>query len=189
MDSRHQTHLLALSKLLNLLLLVGFIVMTLVSLVLGLSLARVSTEKSRTLVPPRVSQAFTISDTAVDAPYLRLMGEYFLTLKLNVTPANVSRQYGLLLDYVPARDWSTIQPVLLEDAEHVKQYNTTSRFDALPGQTDVSVETLQFKQSGRLIKTVGDRTLPSELVTYIVQMGYDDGVIELIGIKKQGVDE
>lgn len=189
MDNKHQSHLLALSKLLNLLLVFGFLAMTVVSVVLGLSLAKASSEKSRTLVPPTLSQAFTVSDTAVDAPYLHLMGEYFLKLKLNVTPTNVTRQYGLLLDYVPAENWASIQPVLIEDAEHIKKYNTTSRFDALPGKTHVSLQTMQFRQSGHLIKTVGDRTLPAELTTYVVQMAYRDGIIELIGIKQQGAEQ
>lgn len=189
MDNQHQGNLLALSKLLNFLLVFGLAASMLVNVALGLSLAKTSSEKSRTLVPPTISQAFTISDTAIDAPYLHLMGEYFLKLKLNVTPANVVRQYGLLLDYVPAENWSVIQPTLIQDAEHIKQYNTTSRFDALPGRTEISIENRQFKQTGHLIKTVGDRTLPSELVTYIVQMNYSDGAIELIGIKKQGAQE
>lgn len=117
------------------------------------------------------------------------MGEYFLKLKLNVTPANVARQYGLLLEYVPAEKWPAIQPVLVKDAEHLKKYNTTSRFDALPGRTEISIENMQFKQTGHLIKTVGNRTLPAELTSYLVQMDYRNGVIELIGIKKQGAQE
>ncbi|ELY5141993.1 type IV conjugative transfer system protein TraE [Vibrio vulnificus] len=189
MDNQHQGNLLALSKLLNFLLVFGFAASMLVNVALGLSLAKTSSEKSRTLVPPTISQAFTISDTAIDAPYLQLMGEFFLKLKLNVTPANVTRQYGLLLEYVPAKNWSAIQPVLIQDAEHLKKYNTTSRFDALPGRTEISIENKQFKQTGHLTKTVGDRTLPPELVTYTVQMDYSNGVIELIGIKKQGAKE
>ncbi|KOO12783.1 conjugal transfer protein TraE [Vibrio xuii] len=189
MDNEHQGNLLALSKLLNFLAVFGFLASMIVNVVLGLSLAKTSSEKSRTLVPPTISQAFTISDTAVDAPYLHLMGEFFLNLKFNVTPANVGRQYGLLLEYVPPENWSTIQPVLIKDAEHIKKYNTTSRFDVLPGRTEISIENMQFKQTGHLIKTVGDRTLPAELVTYVVQMDYSNGVIELIGIKKQGAKE
>jgi len=189
MDNQHQSNLLALSKLLNFLLVFGFGASMIVNVALGLSLAKTSSEKSRTLVPPTISQAFTISDTAVDAPYLHLMGEYFLKLKLNVTPANVVRQYGLLLEYVPAEQWPAIQPVLIKDAEHLKKYNTTSRFDALPGRTEISIENMQFKQTGHLIKTVGNRTLPAELTSYLVQMDYRNGVIELIGIKKQGAQE
>lgn len=77
MDNQHQGNLLALSKLLNFLLVFGFAASMLVNVALGLSLAKTSSEKSRTLVPPTISQAFTISDTAIDAPYLQLMGEFF----------------------------------------------------------------------------------------------------------------
>jgi conjugal transfer pilus assembly protein TraE len=47
------------------------------------------------------------------------------------------------------------------------------------------VERLQVKQRGHITKSVGDRTLPTEAIIYLVQMGYDNGVIELIGITKE----
>lgn len=186
MDSKHQDNLLALSQLLNRFLTIGFFAMTLLSVALGGALAYVAGTQSRTLVPPSISQAFSISNTAVDAPYLQLMGEFFLKLKLNVTPANVTRQYGLLLNYVPEDNWSQVQPALIADAQRIQKNNASSRFDALPGKTHISLDAMQFKQTGTLVKTVGDRTLPEETVTYVVQMRYDRGFIELIGIKQEG---
>ncbi|ENM5751823.1 type IV conjugative transfer system protein TraE [Vibrio mimicus] len=186
MDHTFRDNLLALSKLLNFFLAVGFLAMTLLSLILGGTLAYTASQKSRTLVPPVISKAFTLSDVAVDAPYLQMMGEFFLKLKLNVTPANVTRQYSLLLDYIPAEEWSAVQPALVKDAERVKQENITSRFDALPNQSHVSLDSMLFRQTGMLTKTVGERALPAEEVTYIVQMRYDEGLLELVGIKKEG---
>ncbi len=182
-------NLLALSKLLNFFLAIGFLAMTLLSVILGVALAYTASEKSRTLVPPVISKAFTVSDSSVDAPYLQMMGEYFLKLKLNVTPANVTRQYGRLLDYIPTEYWASVQPTLVKDAERVKKENVASRFDVIPNQTQVSLDTMQLKQTGTLVKTVGDRTLPGEDVTYVVQMQYDNGVLALVGIKKQGNTE
>ncbi|EJX5614650.1 type IV conjugative transfer system protein TraE [Vibrio parahaemolyticus] len=185
MELNYEKHLLSLSKLLNLLLLFGFIAMTLVSVALGFTLYSVVNKQERTLVPPSISQAFTISSTAVDAPYLQMMGDYFLFLKLNVTPKNVARQYGRLLDYVPSEDWSSVQPVLISDAEHIQKNNISSRFDPIPDGTQISLDLLQIKQTGRLLKSVGDRDLPPEDVTYVVQMAYENGVIELRGITKE----
>lgn len=51
MDNQHQINLLALSKLLNFLLVLGFGASMVVNVALGLSLAKTSSEKSRTLVP------------------------------------------------------------------------------------------------------------------------------------------
>ncbi|AYV25002.1 MULTISPECIES: type IV conjugative transfer system protein TraE [Vibrio] len=186
MEHTFKDNLLSLSKLLNFFLALGFLAMTVLSLILGISLAYTSSEKSRTLIPPVISKAFTVSDGAVDAPYLQMMGEYFLKLKLNVTPATVTRQYGLLLDYIPTENWSTVQPTLVKDAERVQKDNISSRFDARPNHTHISLESMQFKQTGTLTKTVGERTLPPEEVTYIVQMAYRDGLLTLIGIKKEG---
>ncbi len=182
MDSMYEKDRLELSKLLNLLLLCGFLGMTVLSLVLGIGLAYVSKEKSRTLVPPSISQAFTVSDGHIDNAYLSMMGDYFLYLKLNVTPANVTRQFGRLLDYVPPQNYPIYQPVLIEEAQLIKESNISSRFD--PIKTEVSLDDLQIKITGNLTKSVGDRFLPTEEATYAIQMGYDYGVIELLGIKR-----
>ncbi|MFA0280029.1 TraE/TraK family type IV conjugative transfer system protein, partial [Vibrio sp. 10N.222.55.F8] len=84
-------------------------------------------KESRTLVPPTLSQAFSVSNGDVDESYLMLMGSYFLHLKYDITPASVSRQYGLLLDYVPAKSWSAVQPTLLSDAQQITTSNISSR--------------------------------------------------------------
>ncbi|MGY5652135.1 type IV conjugative transfer system protein TraE [Vibrio cincinnatiensis] len=186
MELSIEKNLIALSKLLNVLLLIGFIAMTLVSVVLALTLNRTLNHQERTLIPPEVSQAFTVTSSRVDAPYLQMMGEYFLFLKLNVTPANVSRQYGRLLDYVPPEKWPEVQPLLITDATQIQKSNISSRFDPLPSRTQISLDSLQMRQTGNLIKSVGNRVLPSEEVTYIVQMAYKNGILELHSIMKEG---
>lgn len=80
--------------------------------------------KSRTVVPPTISAAFTVSDTSIDEPYLQQMAEYFAFLKLNVTPASVDHQYKQLATYIDEADWHQMQPLLVEDAAMIK--NKTS---------------------------------------------------------------
>ncbi|BCL73847.1 hypothetical protein TUMSATVNIG1_58320 (plasmid) [Vibrio nigripulchritudo] len=175
------------SKQLNLFLGLGFLTMLFVSAALSIGLAYAVMHQSRTLVPPSLSGAFTVSDGQVDAAYLTLMGEYFLYLKLNVTPTNVSRQFGRLLEYVPSSHWSSIQQSLTQEAETVKNSGITSYFSPQPNGSAVSITDLQYRLTGDLTKTVGSRSLPAETYTYTVQMQYKNGVIGLVGIAKAEV--
>jgi conjugal transfer pilus assembly protein TraE len=179
---KNKVNILALSKALNGLLLLCTIGLLFAVVILGGALATQLNSKSRTLVPPVISQAFTISDGAVDSSYLQQMGEYTTYLKLNVTPKNVERQYGQLLDYVGSEAWSDIQPTLMADAQQITKENVSSRFDV--DEVKVSLDTLQVKLTGTLQKHVGSRALEPELTSYIVDFAYEYGVISLLSIRK-----
>lgn len=187
MEISNKKDMLAMSKLLNVFLAVGFLTASVTCIGLGGALAYQSSKASRTLVPPTISKAFSVSSGDVDEAYLTLMGSYFLHLKYDITPASVTRQYGLLLNYVPPDYWSSVQPTLISDAQQIMDSSISSRFVADKDGTLVALDSMQFKQSGMLHKNVGDRALEPEPVTYVVQMAYPQGVLELIGIKKEGV--
>ncbi len=174
--------LLAISKGLNAFLLFFALGLLALNIITGGLLWQVVYNKSRTVVPPTISKAFTVSDGAVDAAYLQQMAEYFLYLKLNVTPKTVERKYGLLLDYVSSESWPTIQPTLMADALNVIDDNVSSTFDI--EKVRVSEETLQVKLTGTLQKHVGNRALPPEPAGYIVDMDYPHGELTLLTIRK-----
>lgn len=178
----NKINMLALSKALNGLLVLFSIGLLITVVVLGGILGKVVNSKSRTLVPPTISKAFTVSDGAVDSSYLQQMSEYFAHLKLNVTPKNVERNYGRLLDYISSETWSDMQPALVADALHVIDENVSSRFDV--DKVRVADNTLQVKLTGTLQKHVGSRPLPPETVSYVVDMSYEYGEIALLTIKK-----
>ena len=181
MDSFIETEKLKLKSVLKAYLATGFGVMLLVNLGLGATVYSLTMNKSRTLLPPVMSKAFTVSDGAVDAEYLEQMGEYFLALKLNITPASVDRKYSLLLKYVSEEDWSQVQPTLLREAERIKKDNISSRFDS--ESVEVALDTLQVRFTGTLQKHVGTRPLDPETVIYQVSMAYP-GEITLRTIQK-----
>lgn len=175
--------IISISKMLNSLLVIGFIISMAVNAVLGLGLWQIAVNKSRTVVPPSISKAFTVSDSNVDENYLRQMGEYFLYLKLNVTPANVNRQFGILLDYVTATSWSKIQPQLVREANTIQESNLSSTFNVI--DVSVSLNNLSVKILGELKKSVGDRNLEPEHKAYIIKMKYENGLLELDSILKE----
>lgn len=182
MLNNNKITILALSKALNGLLLLFTIGLLFTVVILGGTLATQINSKSRTLVPPTISQAFTVSDGAVDSSYLQQMGEYVTYLKLNMTPNNVERQYGQLLDYVGSEAWPNIQPTLMADAQQIIKENVSSRFDV--DTVNVSVPTLKVKLTGTLQKHVGSRALDPEHASYIVDFAYEYGEISLLSIRK-----
>ncbi|ENM5730751.1 type IV conjugative transfer system protein TraE [Vibrio mimicus] len=173
---------LAIKSLLNLLLSAGFLAMLITNLVLGYSIYQTQTHQSRTLIPPTISKAFTVSDGAVDEPYLEQMADYLLYLKLNVTPANVGRQYGQLVEYVDEQSWHSVQPKLLHEATVIKKDNISSHFSV--GSIRMSLDTLQVQLYGKLQKYVGQRALEPEMKWYQVNFRYDQGVIGLLSIEE-----
>ncbi|EGR0800023.1 type IV conjugative transfer system protein TraE, partial [Vibrio vulnificus] len=123
-----------------------------------------------------------VSDGAVDEPYLEQMADYLLYLKLNVTPANVSRQFGQLLEYVDAQSWNSVQPKLLREATVIKKDNISSQFSV--DSIRISLDTLQVQLYGKLQKYVGRRALEPEMKWYQVSFSYEQGSIGLLSIEE-----
>ncbi|ATD39099.1 type IV conjugative transfer system protein TraE [Aeromonas salmonicida] len=186
MDPYVKRDRLAIKSLLNFLLVAGFLAMLITNLVLGYTSYQALTHQSRTLIPPTISKAFTVSDGAVDEPYLEQMADYFLYLKLNVTPANVARQFGQLLEYVDEQSWHSVQPKLLREATVIKKDNISSQF-SVEG-IRISLDTLQVQLYGKLQKYVGQRALEPEMKWYQVSFSYEHGVIGLLSIEEVEVN-
>lgn len=157
--------------------------LALLTVSLTASTVYLAVNQSRTLMPPTFAESMTVSSRAVSDSYLSEMAEYFLTLKLNVTPENVARNYGQLLNYVSSRHYSAVQPLLVEEATQIKSQKISSVF--YTSSVIVSNEEWAVKVTGTLHKYVGSRALAPELITYIVFMSYPEGTLALNSIAKQ----
>lgn len=185
MLNENKYNLQTLSRSLNTLLILGFLFSMLLNVIQGVGMytsIQYIKEKQRVLIPPQISREFSISDTAVDASYLQMMAEYFANLKLNVTPASVDRKYKLLAEYIKSSNWGELQPLLSKDAEMVKKKNISSHWTA--NEVLVALNENKVKLSGVIEKSVGDRRLAPEAVTYIIDMDFLNGEISLASIKK-----
>ncbi|CAQ81863.1 conjugative transfer protein TraE (plasmid) [Aliivibrio salmonicida LFI1238] len=174
---------IALSKALNKLLLIGFVLSLVVSITLALGLLSLANNKSRTLVPPSISKAFTVSDGTIDESYASQMAEYILYLKLNVTPANVERQFSQLLDYANADAWSSVQPQLVRESVLIKKSNLSSTFSV--SRVEVAMDSLIVNVHGVLNKSVGDRALTPVSCSYLIYLKYEQGTLTFSSIKKE----
>ena len=134
-----------------------------------------------TLLPPKVSSKITVSNSSVNDAYLQQMAEYFLLLKLNVSPASIVHNHDQLLNYVDSSSYHEVQSALRHEAKYIHKDDISSSFAI----TDVAISnpTLQVKISGQLKKWVGARQLETQRATYLVSMKYDN-TIALISIEK-----
>ncbi|MGF1703524.1 type IV conjugative transfer system protein TraE [Photobacterium makurazakiensis] len=150
---------------------------------LGWTSYYLATHKSRTITPPMISKAFTVSDANVDADYLSMMAEYFMYLRFNVTPSSVERKFYLLSEYANPSVWKNFSPVLSSEVTFIKEHNVSSTFDITSNQPDT--DKFEVRIEGTLYKNVGIRPLPDENNTYIVKMSYQHGFIQLDYINKE----
>ncbi|MGR6831147.1 type IV conjugative transfer system protein TraE [Aliivibrio wodanis] len=164
--------------------LMGFsALVTVVNLALATSTVYLAINQSRTLLPPNFDSTMTVSSRAVSDSYLSEMAEYFLSLKLNVTPENVARNYGHLLNYVANEHYASLQPLLSEEASQIVSQKISSVF--FVSAVDVSSDNWAVRITGTLQKYVGSRALAPEPTTYLIYMSYPNGTLALNSIAKQ----
>ncbi len=171
------------SRFINYVLLVVILIVSIAVAGLSVALINQSHTDKRTLVPPHIDRAFTISDGSVDEAYLALMAEWWMHLKFNVTPSNVQRQFNLLITYVPTQYWSNLQDKLMREAQFIKDNDVTSFFEV--DKVSPNLDQMKIRVEGTLTKTVAGRKLDPEKITYIIQTGYPNGLIELHSIAQE----
>lgn len=183
MLNEHNGEALSAARLLNHVLIAVVLIISLATVGLAFALLGQNQAEKRTLVPPHLDRAFTVSDEGVDKAYLALMAEWWVHLKFNVTPSNVKRQFNLLITYVPSQHWSKLQDKLVRESEFIIDNDVTSFFEI--DTVSPSLEQMKIRIKGTLNKTVAGRKLPPESVTYLIQADYPNGLIELHSISKE----
>ncbi len=167
---------------LNLFLAVGFVLAMVCNGILGVGLYFLSQSQSRTVVPPVISSAFTVSNHQIDTPYLTMMAEWIVSQRFNVTPANVERRFGVFLEYVDEAAWSQIQPALVSESAFIRKNNVSSHLDI--DSIEVDAAQLITRVKGTLHKSIARRALDPEPVSYLLQLHYD-AELSLLAIKQE----
>lgn len=182
MLTQYKKHILHVSKALNALLLLAVMGLLLANVLLTAGLIYAVRQHTVTVIPPRLQQPVTVSNHSVDDAYLQQMAEYFLYLKLNITPETVGRQYTQLLRYVDPTSYHEIQPRLLQEAKRIQQQKISSNF--VVSAVAIASATKQVKLQGTLKKWVGSRPLAPEPSTYLITMAYNN-VLTIVGIQHE----
>ena len=133
-------------------------------------------------LPPNINQKITLTANNPDSNYLKEMAIFLLSLKLNVTPKTIDGSHQLFEEYVDSSVYGQIEQSLLEEAQQIKKGDISGTFIVTQAQADS--QRRMAKITGFLNKSVGNRKIQQEVVSYLVQFSYEAGKLHLTSIEK-----
>jgi conjugal transfer pilus assembly protein TraE len=134
--------------------------------------------QKRTIVPAEIGQAFTISDSAVDASYLRQMALFFIAERLNITSSNIDQNHNIILQYTDSRFYHEFVSVLAKEKEAVIKQNISSVF--YPEEVIPNSKALTVAITGSLVHWVGGLALASVKKDYVIKFSYRSGDLKVL---------
>lgn len=125
------------------------------------------------ITPPGIEKSFWVSASQVSPEYLSEMTNFFANLRLNVTPDNSAIQRDTLLRYTDPAYYNTLKSQLIHEADKVADQHVSFAFYPV----NIKVDSKHFKAliEGDLKSFVGDTSLPTKRVKYMVSYRYDAG--------------
>lgn len=163
-------------------LIFALIGITIVAILEGILLFKFKRDAKVIVVPPIITQPFTVSNTSVDQSYLQQMTLFLIGLKLNVTPKTVAATHQLFLDYVAPEVYGAVEKQLIEETEAIKAGDISASFSL--SSIIVDAPQLMVKVSGILKRSSGSNILPDDNVTYLVRYELSNGTVKLLSLSK-----
>jgi len=126
------------------------------------------------LVPAYIEGEAVISGRDADDDYLKAMAKYVCFLRLNYTPANVSRQFNDFLKLLSPSVYKEVSTVLYKQKENVVQMNVSSAFNPVVIELDRNQRKLFI--TGKLSQWTYDKQfITDEDKTYMIKYRIDMG--------------
>lgn len=138
--------------------------------------------QKRTIVPAIISKSFTVSDTTVDASYLRQMALFFTSERLNITPSNINQSHTTILQYTDSKFYHEFTSILSNEKQAVIKQNISSVFypeEVIPNSGDLSVVI-----NGSLTHWVGNVALSSARKSYQLKFSYRSGNLKVLSFSE-----
>lgn len=125
------------------------------------------------LVPPNIEKSFWVTASHVSPEYLSEMTTFFANLRLNITPESAGIQRDSILRYTDPVYYNTLKTQLVQEADRVTDQHISMAFFPV----NVKVDSKHFKAiiEGDLKSYVGEDSLPTKRVNYLVTYRYDAG--------------
>lgn len=139
--------------------------------------------QKRTVIPVEVTQAFTVSDYAVDTSYLRQMALFFVAERLNLAPSNVRQAHKIILQYTDAEFYHVFAGILGQEEKEVMKQNISSVFYPLEVIPNPYALTVLIK--GSLSRWVGSVTLEPVKKSYLLKFTYKAGNLKVLSFSDQ----
>lgn len=138
--------------------------------------------QKRTIVPAEISQSFTISDSTVDASYLRQMTLFFVAERLNISPSNIDQNHNIVLKYTDPKFYHEFVGILGKEKQAVMKQNISSVF--YPEQVIPNVRDLSVLVKGSLMHWVGSSALAPIKKSYLIKFSYKSGDLKVISFSE-----
>lgn len=134
--------------------------------------------KERTvLVPPSISQPFSVSGSAASAAYLEQMGSFIAWLVLDVTPASIDWKKDTLLSYVEPDQHGVLKARQEVEADRLKRLNASTYF--APQQLVPDEARQQVVVRGRLRTLINGLETANQQSAYRVRFHFIGGRLQL----------
>jgi conjugal transfer pilus assembly protein TraE len=143
-----------------------------VNILLGMILFSMVGREKTILLPPKISQSFWVEHGDVSPEYLAEMGQFFTTLRFNITASNMEMQRDMLLRYVSPEYYAALKIELINDAGRMAREHVASVF--YPVDIKVDAKRLETLVTGDLIAIIGTNQLPAKRITYKVSYSYNN---------------
>lgn len=147
--------------------------LAIISLILALSVCRLIGRERIVIAPPVVNQEFWVDAKAVSPEYLSQMTLFFVQLRLNLTPSNVTYQRETLLRYIDPSHYGDLKNELVAEGDRLEKTHTSLVF--YPVSVSVDTPHLTADVQGDLNATVGNEPMPTQRVAYQLRYRYVQG--------------
>jgi conjugal transfer pilus assembly protein TraE len=144
----------------------------LLNIVLGVGLLLTTGKEKILLVPPQIQQPLGIYHNTTSPEYLSAISHFLITLRFNLTPANIESQREILLRYVSPEYYSALKIELLNEAERMTKEHITTAF--YPIDIKINSARLEALVTGDLITMVGVNQLPVKRMVYKISYTYNN---------------
>ena len=134
--------------------------------------------QKRVIVPAEFKKPFVISDSTVDASYLRQMALFFVAERLNVTPSNINQNHNLILQYTDSKFYQKFLSILNNEKKAVIKQNISSIF--YPKEVIPNAKGLTVLIKGTLAHWVGSTSIGPVKKSYTVKFSYKSGDLKIV---------
>lgn len=154
-------------------LLIGFVIASILSLLLGFSVFCLVGRERIVIVPPIVNRDFWVGTDTVSDSYLEQMSEFFTGLLLNVTPNSFATRAEHLLQHVAPNAYPTLKTQLVERQLELERRAISTAF--YPASFKVDRSKLLVELKGELKILVGNAAIQSQTKIYHIQFSQHQG--------------
>lgn len=175
MEKKHKILLLGLTGVL-----LGITLMQSVTNVLLLRYAHSRHETH--FIPPKITEAFTVSGVGVSDSYLRDMTSFLTQLRFNVTASSSALQFNALLGYVAPALYGELRTQLIKEIEQIKHEHLSSAF--YPANFEIDNKHLSLKVTGQMKRFVGAELMSDVREKFLITYAYESGLLKLTNLEK-----